>query len=193
MLRSASPDDTIVVQEPPSNIADLRSEWELTLPDSCYAMASGALGWDLPAAVGVALAERDMGRNRPVVAVIGDGSLQFSSQALYTAVRQELPLVVIVPNNHERGILKAFATFQKNPGVPGLDLPGPTGARVWRYGPRGLNSSAGALRTRGSVGSTRPHGDRSSDKRGNTTSGVAWSTPRDAGLQTVTLIAAVRN
>lgn len=124
MLRSASPDDTIVVQEPPSNIADLRSEWELTLPDSCYAMASGALGWDLPAAVGVALAERDMGRNRPVVAVIGDGSLQFSSQALYTAVRQELPLVVIVPNNHERGILKAFATFQKNPGVPGLDLPG---------------------------------------------------------------------
>ncbi|MGW0036725.1 benzoylformate decarboxylase [Gordonia sp. NPDC003376] len=124
VLREAAPADTVIVQESPSNIADLHSEWEFTSPDSYFAMASGALGWDLPAAVGVALAERDLGRNRPVVAVIGDGSMQFSPQSLYTAVQQELPLVVVVPNNHEYGILKAFAVFQKNPGVPGLDLPG---------------------------------------------------------------------
>lgn len=124
LLRSELPADTMVVQESPSNIADLHAEWEFTTPDSYFAMASGALGWDLPAAVGVALAERDLGRDRPVVAIIGDGSLQFSSQALYTALHQELPLIVIVPNNGEYGILKAFAEFQNNPGVPGLDLPG---------------------------------------------------------------------
>jgi len=38
----------------------------------------GSLGWGLPAAVGIALAERVSGRNRPVVAVIGDGSMQYS-------------------------------------------------------------------------------------------------------------------
>lgn len=124
VLRAAAPAETVVVQESPSNLADLHSEWEFTTPDSYFSMASGALGWDLPAAVGVALAERDLGRHRPVLAVIGDGSLQFSSQALYTAVQHELPLVVVVPNNEEYGILKAFAVFQKNPGVPGLDLPG---------------------------------------------------------------------
>lgn len=124
VLRSAAPPDTVVVQESPSNIADLHSEWEFTAPDSYFAMASGALGWDLPAAVGIALAERDLNRNRPVLAVIGDGSMQFSPQSLYTAAQHELPLVVVVPNNREYGILKAFAVFQDNPGVPGLDLPG---------------------------------------------------------------------
>ena len=124
VLRSATPHDTVIVQESPSNIADLHSEWEFTQRDSYFAMAIGALGWDLPAAVGIALAQRDLTTHRPVLALIGDGSMQFSPQALYTAVREEVPLVVVVPNNGEYGILKAFAEFQKNPGVPGLDLPG---------------------------------------------------------------------
>ncbi|MCF8587167.1 benzoylformate decarboxylase [Gordonia liuliyuniae] len=124
VLRAAAPADTVIVQESPSNLADLHAEWEITRPDSYFAMASGALGWDLPAAVGIALAERDLGRNRPVLAVIGDGSLQFSSQALYTAAQHRLPLVVVVPNNREYGILKAFAVLEKSPDVPGLDLPG---------------------------------------------------------------------
>lgn len=38
--------------------------------------------WNLPAAVGIALAERDSGRNRPVIVVIGDGSFQYSIQSL---------------------------------------------------------------------------------------------------------------
>lgn len=124
VLRAASPAETVVVQESPSNLADLHSEWAFTTPDSYFAMASGALGWDLPAAVGIALAERDLGRNRPVLAVIGDGSMQYSPQALYTAAQQGLPLVVVVPCNQEYGILKAFSVFQKNPGVPALDIPG---------------------------------------------------------------------
>ncbi|MGP6172452.1 benzoylformate decarboxylase [Microbacterium sp. A196] len=124
VVRAASPAETVVVQESPSNIADLHSEWEFTAPDSYFAMASGALGWDLPAAVGIALAERDLARNRPVLAIIGDGSMQYSPQAIYTAAQHDLPLVVLVPTNQEYGILKAFSKFQKNPGVPGLDIPG---------------------------------------------------------------------
>lgn len=145
VLRGAAPADTVIVQESPSNIADLHSEWAFTAPDSYFAMASGALGWDLPAAVGVALAERDLGRNRPVMAVIGDGSLQFSPQALYTAAQHDLPLVVVVPNNGEYGILKAFAEFQRNPGVPGLDLPGLKPHLVAEgYGAKGVVASTAA-------------------------------------------------
>ena len=124
VLRSAAPEDTVLVEETPSNLADLHAEWPITKPDSFYAFASGALGWDLPAAVGVTLAERDSGRNRPVLAIIGDGSMQYTVQAIYTAVRQELPLVIVVPANQEYAILKAFGVAQDCPNVPGLDIPG---------------------------------------------------------------------
>jgi Thiamine pyrophosphate enzyme, C-terminal TPP binding domain/Peptidase dimerisation domain len=51
-------------------------------------MASGGLGWGLPAAVGVALAEK-----QPVVCLIGDGSAMYSIQALWTAVQEKLPMI----------------------------------------------------------------------------------------------------
>ena len=50
--------------------------------------------------------------------------MQYSVQALYTAVQQELPLVVVVPTNGEYAILKAFGVLEKSPNVPGLDIPG---------------------------------------------------------------------
>jgi hypothetical protein len=39
-------------------------------PTTFYTFASGILGWNLPAAVGIALAERDSGRKRAVIAII---------------------------------------------------------------------------------------------------------------------------
>ncbi len=55
----------------------------------------GSLGWGLPAAVGAKLGRPD----RPVVLLTGDGSFHFSVQALWTAVAQELPLVVVILDN----------------------------------------------------------------------------------------------
>ncbi|MET8362154.1 benzoylformate decarboxylase [Micromonospora sp. NPDC005194] len=118
------PADGVLVQESPSNLSALRRHLRITRPASYFTMASGGLGYGLPAAVGVALAERDTGRRRPVVAVIGDGSFHYSVQALWTAARLALPVVVLVPVNQQYAILKAFAEFKDSPGVPGLDLPG---------------------------------------------------------------------
>ncbi|BCP56353.1 benzoylformate decarboxylase [Kaistia sp. 32K] len=123
-LRAATPRETVLVEESPSNLGDLHTAWPIELPDSFYTFASGSLGWNLPAAVGIALAERDSGRNRPVLAVIGDGSLQYSIQGLWTAAQQGLPILYVVPRNGEYGILKSFAVLEETPGVPGLDLPG---------------------------------------------------------------------
>ncbi|MFE9688659.1 benzoylformate decarboxylase [Micromonospora sp. NPDC005806] len=118
------PADGVLVQESPSNLAALRRRLRVNRPRSYFTMASGGLGFGLPAAVGIALAERDTGRGRPVVAVIGDGSLHYSVQALWTAAQLRLPLAVVVPVNREYAILKAFAELKHTPGVPALDLPG---------------------------------------------------------------------
>lgn len=123
-LRAFAPPETVLVEESPSNLGELHTAWPVDRPDSFYTFASGSLGWNLPASIGIALAERDSGRDRPVLAVIGDGSFQYSIQGLWTAVQQELPILFVVPTNGQYGILKSFAVLEETPGVPGLDIPG---------------------------------------------------------------------
>ncbi len=122
-IRAATPKDSILVEESPSNLGDLHAAWPIEQPDSFYTFASGSLGWNLPASIGIALAEKDSGRNRPVVAVIGDGSFQYSIQGLWTAVEQELPILFVIPKNDEYAILKSFAVLEDTPNVPGLNIP----------------------------------------------------------------------
>jgi benzoylformate decarboxylase len=123
-LSQVRPDHAVLVEESPSNLPDLHTAWPVTEPDTFYTFASGGLGWDLPAAVGIALAERDSGRNRPVIAVIGDGSFQYSVQSIWTAARLRLPMLIMVMRNQEYAILKSFAVLEQAPGLPGLDIPG---------------------------------------------------------------------
>ena len=123
-LAEARPADAILVQESPSNALDLLALWPTVTPESYFSYASGGLGWNAPAAVGIALAQKKNGSGRPVIAVIGDGSMQYSIQNLYTAAQQRLKIVYIVPCNGEYEVLKQFAVLENTPNVPGLDLPG---------------------------------------------------------------------
>ena len=50
-----------------------------------------------------------------VIAAIGDGSLQYSVQSLYTAAQQELKLIYVVLCNDEYAILKEFAVLETPP------------------------------------------------------------------------------
>ena len=122
-IAKVRPDDAIIVEESPSNLAMIRKYLPTTNPASFFTMASGGLGFGLPAAVGISLAERDMQKRRPIIAIIGDGSFNYSIQALASAADERIKLIVIVPRNKEYAILKAFAKQQNTPGVPGLDLP----------------------------------------------------------------------
>jgi benzoylformate decarboxylase len=123
-LSELRPANAILVNETASNFADLAQCWPITEPSTYYTFASGILGWGEPAAVGVAIAQKKLGTGRPVIAAIGDGSLQYSVQSLYTAAQQKLKLIYIVPCNDEYAILKEFAILEKTPNVPALDLPG---------------------------------------------------------------------
>ncbi len=64
----------------------------------------GAMGYALPAAVGTSFA---MG-NKPVTAIIGDGSMQLNIQELQTVVRNGLPIKIIVMNNQSLGMIRQF-------------------------------------------------------------------------------------
>ena len=124
LVRRACPAEFVLVEELPSNAIEMTDHFRIDRPDSFYTFASGGLGWDMPAAVGLALAERDTGRNRPVVALMGDGSFQYSVQSLYTAVQEKAHVVYVVLQNEEYAILKEFAELEQTPNIPGLDLPG---------------------------------------------------------------------
>ena len=116
--------NALLVQESPSNAPDLIRAWPSVEPESYFTFASGGLGWNAPAAVGIALAQQHLGTGRPTVLAIGDGSINYSVQSIYTAVQQGVKLIYLVPKNEEYAILKEFAVLEQTPNVPGLDLPG---------------------------------------------------------------------
>ena len=70
--------------------------------ESFFGLRGGGIGWGLPAAVGVKLALP----NRPVVALIGDGSAMYTNQAFWTAARERIAVVFVIFNNRSYRILK---------------------------------------------------------------------------------------
>ena len=119
-LSAAMPGDAVLVEEAPSHRPAMQKFMPMRGQDSFYTMASGGLGYSLPAAVGMAL-------GRPgvrTVCLIGDGSAMYSIQALWTAAQRKVPLTVVVINNSGYGAMRSFSQVMQVRNVPGLDLPG---------------------------------------------------------------------
>ncbi len=87
-----------------------------------HALASGGIGWGLPASVGVSLANPD----RPVVCFSGDGSAMYSIQALWTAAHHKLPLNIVIANNGGYRIIKQrLLAFHGDDHYVGMDFADP--------------------------------------------------------------------
>ncbi|MGJ4901265.1 benzoylformate decarboxylase [Bradyrhizobium sp. HKCCYLS2058] len=119
-LAQALPAGSAVVEEIPSHRPVMHKYMPMPGADSFYTMASGGLGYSLPAAVGMALGRRT-GRT---VCLIGDGSAMYSLQALWTSAQRRLPLTVVVINNSGYGAMRSFSQVMQVRNVPGLELPG---------------------------------------------------------------------
>lgn len=63
----------------------------------------GAMGFGLPAAIGAAIACQ-----KPVVLIAGDGGFQLNIQELETIRRNQLPIKIILINNHCHGMVRQF-------------------------------------------------------------------------------------
>lgn len=77
----------------------------IQLPDCWYqAPNSGGLGWGLPAALGMQLADR----NRLVIATVGDGSYIFANPLASHQVAEalDLPILTVILNNVEWGAVR---------------------------------------------------------------------------------------
>jgi benzoylformate decarboxylase len=119
-LATAMPADAVLVEEAPSHRPAMQKFMPMRGQDSFCTMASGGLGFALPAAVGTALA---LPQHR-TVCLIGDGSAMYSIQALWTAAQRKLPLTIVVLNNSGYGAMRSFSQVMQVRNVPGLDLPG---------------------------------------------------------------------
>ena len=119
-LSQAMPDGASLVEEVPSHRPAMQKFMPMRGQDSFYTMASGGLGFSLPAAVGMALGKP---KSR-TVCLIGDGSAMYSIQALWTAAQRKLPLTIVVINNSGYGAMRSFSQVMQVRNVPGLELPG---------------------------------------------------------------------
>ncbi len=124
-LARIAPSNTAVVDESIRSSPALLANYPLR-PGNYFHTSGGGLGWGLPVALGLQLAWPE----RPVLAYIGDGSLMFSIQALWTAAREKLPVKVVVPNNRKYLAVKAGLIAYKGQAVEtdkfmGVDLSPP--------------------------------------------------------------------
>jgi benzoylformate decarboxylase len=113
------PAGATIVEEAPSHRPALQRHVPIVRQHGFFTMASGGLGYGLPAAVGVALADQ----NQRVVAIIGDGSFMYSVQALWSAAQKGVTLTTIVLNNGGYGAMRSFSQLLGYRNVPGIDLP----------------------------------------------------------------------
>jgi benzoylformate decarboxylase len=118
-LSQRLPPDTIIVEEAPTHRNAMHDHLPITRNRDFYVAASGGLGWGMPAAVGIAMAQP----RRPVVCLIGDGSSLYSIQALWTAAQHNVNVVFVVLNNGGYAAMKAFGELLRVKDAPGLDLP----------------------------------------------------------------------
>jgi acetolactate synthase-1/2/3 large subunit len=79
-------------------------QYEAETPRSYFhsATGGGTLGYAIPAAFGASLAQN----GRPVAAIIGDGSAQFTLSELAAGVEAELPVAIMIWNNDGYGEIK---------------------------------------------------------------------------------------
>lgn len=68
-----------------------------------YSGGMGAMGFALPAAIGIALSS-----GYKAIVITGDGSMQINIQELDTIVRLQLNIAIIVLNNYSLGMVKNF-------------------------------------------------------------------------------------
>src|SRR5436309_1142790 len=121
-LVEAMPDNAILVDEGLTSSRQVTALRPHRDRYGYHALASGGIGWGLPASVGVSMANPE----RPVVCYSGDGSAMYSIQALWTAAHHKLPLTVVIVNNGGYRIIKQrLLAFHQDDHFVGMDFVDP--------------------------------------------------------------------
>jgi benzoylformate decarboxylase len=104
-LAGRLPRNTVVVEEAPVDRPELHQRLPAREPLGFLSAAMGGLGFALPGATGVRMALPD----RPVVAVVGDGSSIYGIQALWSAAHYRVGVLFVILSNGGYAIMDRLA------------------------------------------------------------------------------------
>jgi len=116
VLRQVLPRDGIVVTDSGLHQGLVRRHFDVLSPRGLIVPNDfQSMGFGLPAAIGAKLAAPE----RPVVAVLGDGGFAMSGMEMLTAVREKIPLTIIVFNDSRLNLirLQQFQSFGSSESV----------------------------------------------------------------------------
>jgi len=150
-LREAMPADAILTLDSGLHQGLARRHFEVRTPRGLITPSDfQSMGFGLPAAIGARLASPE----RPVVALIGDGGLAMSGLELLTAVRERIPVTVIVFNDGHLGLIR-MQQVREYGHTHAVDLQNPNLAGLARaVGARHVTLEGDAVATlRGAIGS----------------------------------------
>ncbi|MFE3203050.1 thiamine pyrophosphate-dependent enzyme [Embleya sp. NPDC059237] len=119
-LAEVVPPESVIVNEAYRQQEQFWARVPVEHPGGYHLAGAGGLGFGMAGAVGVQLAQP----RRPVIAILGDGAIQYTVQALWSAVHHRAPVTVVVLNNGQYAILHDVETRVGAGPVPGLRLPG---------------------------------------------------------------------
>jgi benzoylformate decarboxylase len=104
-LAERLPRDAVVLEESPSSRPELNARLVVREPMGLVSAAMGGLGFAMPGAIGLRMALAE----RPVLAVVGDGSSLYAIQALWSAARYRVGALFVVMANGRYAIMDQLA------------------------------------------------------------------------------------
>jgi benzoylformate decarboxylase len=116
-LAERLPRDAVLVEETPSSRPELHERIPARAPLGFVSGANGGLGFGLSGAIGLRMGLPE----RPVVAVLGDGSTMYGVQSLWSAAHYQVGVLLIVMANGGYAVMDQLARAQGGEGAwPGF-------------------------------------------------------------------------
>jgi benzoylformate decarboxylase len=104
-LAERLPHDVLLVEECPSAQPELYQRMPVRIPFGFLSTANGCLGFGLAGSIGLRMGLPD----RPVVAVLGDGSTTYAIQALWSAAHYGVGVLLVVLANGRYAVMDGLA------------------------------------------------------------------------------------
>jgi benzoylformate decarboxylase len=123
-LAERMPADALLVEECPSSQPELYQRIPVRIPFGFLSTANGCLGFGLAGSIGLRMGLPD----RPVVAVLGDGSTTYAIQSLWSAARYDVGVLLVVLANGCYAVMDGLARRAGRaaawPGFEAVDIGG---------------------------------------------------------------------
>ena len=93
---------------------DLQKVWDATQGRTCHLeFGFSCMGYELPAAIGVRLANPDPATR--IVSLLGDGTFLMAPTELVTAAQEHLAITIVIPENHGYQVIHRLQLLRSGP------------------------------------------------------------------------------